>query len=233
MKPGEPVTVLMVEDNPGDARLIRTLLDRTALKPLHLTAVDRVSRAVELLTANGANGKVDVVLLDVCLPDTRAASLDSLTRIKAAAPDLPVILLTGVDDEDFAVRAVREGAQDYLVKREIDAGLLGRSIRYAIERNRAEMALRDSEERYALALDGAKDGLWDWDLEVDARIPERGDRGRSLGVVRPRASRRPAAGESGALGPPRRPDAGLRERAPDAPPRRRLAVGAHPRAGGA
>jgi diguanylate cyclase (GGDEF)-like protein/PAS domain S-box-containing protein len=159
--------VLMVEDNPGDARLIRTLLDRTALKPLHLTAVDRVSRAVEFLSANGANGKVDVVLLDVCLPDTRAASLDSLTRIKAAAPDLPVILLTGVDDEDFAVRAVREGAQDYLVKREIDAGLLGRSIRYAIERNRAEMALRDSEERYALALDGAKDGLWDWDLRQD------------------------------------------------------------------
>jgi diguanylate cyclase (GGDEF)-like protein/PAS domain S-box-containing protein len=167
MKPGEPVTVLMVEDNPGDARLIRTLLDRTALKPLHLTAVDRVSRAVELLSANGADGKVDVILLDVCLPDTRPASLDSLTRIKAAAPDLPVILLTGVDDEDLAVLAVREGAQDYLVKREIDAGLLGRSIRYAIERNRAEMALRDSEERYALALDGAKDGLWDWDLRQD------------------------------------------------------------------
>jgi diguanylate cyclase (GGDEF)-like protein/PAS domain S-box-containing protein len=164
MKPGEPVTVLMVEDNPGDARLIRTLLDRTALKPLHLTAVDRVSRAVELLSANG---KVDVILLDVCLPDTRPSSLDSLTRIKAAAPDLPIILLTGVDDEDLAVRAVREGAQDYLVKREIDAGLLGRAIRYAIERNRAEMALRESQERYALALDGAKDGLWDWDLKQD------------------------------------------------------------------
>ena len=163
MTPGEPITLLMVEDNPDDARLIRRLLERTALKPLRLAAVDRVSAALELLRREPA---VDVVLLDVSLPDTRAGSLDSLMRIKQAAPDLPVILLTGIDDEELAVQAVRQGAQDYLIKNEIDDGLLGRSIRYAIERKRAEMALRESQERYALAVSGAKDGLWDWDLEA-------------------------------------------------------------------
>jgi len=164
MTTGEPIALLMVEDNPGDAHLIRRLLDRTALKPLRLTAVDRVSAALEFLRGQE---KVDVVLLDVSLPDTRPGSLDSLTRIKQAAPDLPVILLTGIDDEELAVQAVRQGAQDYLVKQEIDEGLLGRSIRYAIERKRAEMALHESQERYALAVNGAKDGLWDWDLDSD------------------------------------------------------------------
>ncbi len=164
MTTGEPIAVLIVEDNPGDARLIRRLLDRTALKPLRLTAVDRVSAAMEFL---GDQEQVDVVLLDVSLPDTRAGSLDSLTRIKRQAPDLPVILLTGIDDEELAVQAVRQGAQDYLIKQEINEGLLGRAIRYAIERKRAEMALHESQERYALAVSGAKDGIWDWDLEAD------------------------------------------------------------------
>jgi len=141
---GEPLSVLMVEDDPGDARLIRTLLGRTALEPLHVTVIDRVSGALDFLRRNG---KVDVALLDVSLPDSRPGSLDSLTRIKAEAPDLPLILLTGIDDEELAVRAVREGAQDYLVKKGIDSGLLGRAIRYAIERQRDITARKMAEER--------------------------------------------------------------------------------------
>ncbi|HET9211322.1 MAG TPA: EAL domain-containing protein [Thermoanaerobaculia bacterium] len=161
---GEPIALLIVEDNPADAHLIRRLLSRTALHPLRIAAADRVSAAVEFLRGPET---VDLVLLDVSLPDTRPGSLDSLTRIRREVPDLPVILLTGVDDEELAVQAVRQGAQDYLIKQEIDEGLLGRAIRYAIERKRAEMALHESQERYALAVSGAKDGIWDWDLESD------------------------------------------------------------------
>ncbi|HYX25718.1 MAG TPA: hypothetical protein VFC23_16315, partial [Thermoanaerobaculia bacterium] len=75
---GEPNVILLVEDNPGDARLIRRLLERTALRPFQLTAVDRVANAVDHLRRNG---RVDVVLLDVSLPDTRPGSLDSLSSI--------------------------------------------------------------------------------------------------------------------------------------------------------
>jgi DNA-binding NtrC family response regulator len=83
-----------------------------------------------------AAGDIDIVLLDLSLPDS--LGLDTFTRVYDKAPCLPIIVLTGLDDEELAAKAVREGAQDYIIKGQVDSNLLARAIRYAIERKRAE-----------------------------------------------------------------------------------------------
>src|SRR5215207_7616858 len=145
---GPAITVLLIEDNPGDARLIREELREVERSgagagAFALVCADRLAAGLERLES----GPVDVVLLDLSLPDGQG--LDTLARVREAAPSTPVLVLTGLDDHELAARAVSEGAQDYLVKGRVDGGVLGRTIRYAIERGRllaSERAARAEAE---------------------------------------------------------------------------------------
>lgn len=122
------INVLLVEDNPGDARLIQEEFNEARYGQFKIEWVDRLGKGLEALT----NAQFDVVLLDLSLPDS--TGLDTLVKVQEHSPDLPIVVLTGLDDESKAVTAMKEGAQDYLVKGNVDGDALSRSIRYAIER---------------------------------------------------------------------------------------------------
>ena len=145
-----PITVLLVEDNVGDARLIVEALREAATGDFVLEQVQRLEPALERLRRAG----VDVVLLDLGLSDSQG--IETFQRTHLAAPGKPIVIISGLEDKQMALEAVRLGAQDYLVKGRIEGPLLAQAIRYAIERKRAEDALHASERR-ALTLFDAVD----------------------------------------------------------------------------
>ncbi|MCL4294134.1 MAG: response regulator [Anaerolineae bacterium] len=132
----ESIRILLIEDNLGDARLLRELMAEVEGVHFQLIHVDRLSAGLTCL----GEGDVDVVLLDLSLPDSQGP--DTLTRLQSSAPDVPVVVLTGLEDETLGMALVQAGAQDYLVKGQVtDARLLLRSVRYAIERRQAEIKI--------------------------------------------------------------------------------------------
>jgi two-component system sensor histidine kinase/response regulator len=129
--------LLMIEDNPGDARLIEHFLGETKHNTrFALQTVDRLTAGLEFI----ADHPVDVVLLDLYLPDSMG--LETVERLLHAAPGLPVVVLTSIDDDDLGMQAVSRGAQDFLLKGQVDSPLLLRALRYAIERKFAEEEIR-------------------------------------------------------------------------------------------
>jgi phosphoserine phosphatase RsbU/P len=146
--PGKSTRVLLIEDNPGDSRLVRELLAEVGGTAFGLETAERLTAGLSRL----ARGDIDVVLLDLSLPDSKG--LETFLRVHTLAPRVPVVLLSGLDDETLAILAVQKGAEDYLVKGHMDAGVLVRSIRYAIERTRrrhAEQALRATAMKLHMA----------------------------------------------------------------------------------
>src|ERR1700684_97239 len=125
--------VLLVEDNAGDVRLLREMFSKERAESFELTHCLRMGEAEARL----AKGGVDIVLLDMGLPDGHG--LDTLRRARAAAPDVVMIVMTGLEDEALAAQAMKEGAQDYLIKGQIENRALPRALRHAIERQRMQV----------------------------------------------------------------------------------------------
>src|SRR5262249_45325566 len=144
------IHLLLVEDSPDDALLIREFLGDARQAEFQVEHVERLSAALERL----ARGQIDAVLLDLQLPDSRG--LDTFRTLQKAAPIVPVIVLSGFEDETAALTAVQEGAQDYLVKGHVGTEILERAVRYAIERSRTSRALAERNAELAGARDSAE-----------------------------------------------------------------------------
>ena len=125
-----PVKILVVEDNPADVRLVEWSFSKTEVDQYELTPVGTLDKALKCLDEES----FDLVLLDLGLPDSQG--LDTFEKMKNECPEVPVVILSGLDDESLALRAVRKGAQDYLVKGQSLLIWLVHSIKYAIERHK-------------------------------------------------------------------------------------------------
>ncbi|MGH6973498.1 MAG: histidine kinase dimerization/phospho-acceptor domain-containing protein [Stellaceae bacterium] len=131
--------ILLMEDNPGDARLTQLLLEEASdfpFKLFHVTSFEQGMSAA-------AGGGFDIALVDLSLGDSHG--IDTVRRMHQRAPQMPMIVLSGLEDETMAVAALQEGAQDYLVKGQGDGNLIKRSIRYAMERKRVEVQLIETK----------------------------------------------------------------------------------------
>ncbi len=134
------VRVLLVEDNLQQARLVQAFLSKFQTPSYALVHADRLSTGLERLREGG----VDIILLDLTLPDS--GGLETFHKIHAQAKGIPIVVLSGIDDEELAVRAVRDGAQDYLLKGDLTASALVHALSFAIERHKVHAAAPAPEQ---------------------------------------------------------------------------------------
>ena len=146
--------LLLVEDNPADVRLLREIFREQTSHNAELTQVETIGEAELYLATSTAP---DIILLDLGLPD--AQGLQAIRRARTAAPRVPLVVLTALDDESVAARALQKGVQDYLIKGQIDGRGLLRALRYAIERKNMQEALFEEKERAQVTLNSIGDAV--------------------------------------------------------------------------
>lgn len=174
----QSIHVVLIEDNPGDIDLIQTILCESAHYSFNFHIATRLSEGLKLVADAHS---VDVILLDVFLPDSRGMA--TVRTVHQAFPDIPILVLTVWDDESVALQAVQNGAQDYLIKDQLEVTSLIRSMRYAIERNRVEVKLRQQRDELArLAEERAR--LLELEREARARAESSNElKGKFLAMV--------------------------------------------------
>ena len=150
----QALTILIVEDNPGDLFLLEELLKSSSIPIGRLIKVLNATDAIKTLQ----NENVNLVLLDLSLPDSNG--LQSYESINEYAASIPIIVLTGLIDMEVALETMASGAQDYLIKGEFDEKLLDKSIQYSIERKKSQENLRESNERYKFVTKATNDVVW-------------------------------------------------------------------------
>ncbi|MCX5875255.1 MAG: diguanylate cyclase [Deltaproteobacteria bacterium] len=138
------ILILLVEDDVGDALLVQEMLSEIKAPRFIVTHVDRVAKAMAQLR----EARFGVILLDLSLPDGQG--MDLVKAVRLAAPETPIVVMSGQRDDDLALKIVQEGVQDYCVKGHVDSFLLTRTLQYAIERKRIEDALRRSNTELAV-----------------------------------------------------------------------------------
>jgi sigma-B regulation protein RsbU (phosphoserine phosphatase) len=148
------IQILLVEDSPEDVFLLHAALDRVSGTRFKVDIARNLATAMNKLSCY----KTDLVLLDLTLPDS--SGLESFSRLKSLCRDTPVIILSGMDDEALAVKAVHAGAEDYLVKGRVDSQLITRAILYAIERTEAKRAMIIAEEKFRGIFENSVSGIF-------------------------------------------------------------------------
>ena len=169
-----PISILLVEDNSRDVALLKEMLGEATTVQIELTHCNMLSSALTLLSKRSFG----IILLDLSLPDSKG--LETVVRTHAAVPNVPIVVMSGLGDEELAVRALHEGAQDYLVKDHVDSNLLIRAMRYAIERKQAEDALRKAHDKLELRVQERTAELMSANEQLSQEIEDRKQAANSL-----------------------------------------------------